>query len=83
MPARVVNSDNDQRLDLTRQNKLLRRRVNAPCDAAKSVFRNHQILPVVHIQNRITLSGAGAIAGRKINQNAARSAEVSRAEIFV
>jgi len=82
MVARVIDADDDDRLDASGENELLRRLVDVPLFAERGRLIEY-VLPVVQIEHGIAIGGGLIVARRQVHHDRAVMLEVSRVKILV
>jgi len=79
--TRVVDADQDQRLDLLAVDQLLRGRAGVPGDAGECGVRREQVLAVLQVEHRIAVRRVGVVVLRQPDPNhAAGDAEAGSNE---
>ena len=81
--GRVVDSDDDDRIDLAGLDQVLRRFIHAPFDAGKGGRGIEEILPVLQVQNGITLRRIRFIIRRQVDDDRAEIAQQFGLKLFV
>ena len=82
MVARVVDADDDDRLDAAGGDQLLSGFVDAPFVAERRRLVE-DVLPVVEVEHGISVGGRRIVVGRKIDDHRAVVLEISGVEVLV
>ena len=80
--AGIVDPDDDDRRDRARRDQLLRCLVHTPFFTHGSGAIEH-VLPVVQVENRISVRAFRIVVGRKVDQNGAIVLQVRRVKSLV